>query len=95
MCGKFYYKWQIANCSKSISDYQRQKEDLLLHDSGADASFCIFFAPVANCIFTVWAPLCEENRGCSEGCNPFGSGFPIGGSSALLAHDFAQQSLVC
>ena len=66
-----------------------------LHDSGAEASFCIFFAPVANCIFTVWVPPCEEKCRCPEECNPFGSGFPIGASSTLLAHDFARQSLVC
>ena len=59
------------------------------------ASFCIFFAPVANCIFTVLVPPCEEKCRCPEGCNPFGSGFPIGASSTLLAHDFARQSLVC
>lgn len=28
---------------------------------------------------------------CPEGCNPFGSGFPIGARSALLAHDFARK----
>lgn len=38
-----------------------------LHDSGAEASFCIFFAPVANCIFTVWVPPCEEKCRCPEG----------------------------
>ena len=41
-----------------------------LHDSGADASFCISFAPVANCIFTVWVPRCEENCRCPEVRNP-------------------------
>ena len=40
-------------------------------------------------------PPCKENCKCPEGCNPFGSGFPIGASSTLLAHDFARQSLVC
>ena len=45
------------------------------------ASFCFFSAPVANCIFTVLVPPCEENCRCPEGCNPFGSGFPIGASS--------------
>lgn len=59
------------------------------------ASFCIFFAPVANCIFTVLVPPCEEKCRCPEGCNPFGSGFPIRARSTLLAHDFARQSLVC
>ena len=46
MCGKFYYKWQIANCTKSISDYQRQKEDLRLYDCGAD--HIAFFATQFN-----------------------------------------------
>lgn len=36
------------------------------HDYGADASFCIFFAPVTNCIFTVWVPPCEENCKCPD-----------------------------
>ena len=26
--------------------------------------FVFFFAPVSNCIFTVWVPTCEENMGC-------------------------------
>ena len=60
-----------------------------LHDSGAEASFCIFFAPVANCIFTVWVPPCEEKCRCPEGCNPFGSGFPIGASSILVGTRFS------
>lgn len=59
------------------------------------ASFCFFSAPMANCVFSVWVPQCEEKCRCPEGCNPFGSGFPIGASSTLLAHDFARQSLVC
>ena len=48
---------------------------------------------VSNCIFTVWIPPCEEKCRCPEGCNPFGSGFPIGARSTLLAHDFAWQSI--
>ena len=68
------------------------KERMLPNDAGF---LLFFFAPVANCIFTVWVPPCEENCRCPEGCNPFGSGFPIGASSTLLAHDFARQSLVC
>lgn len=39
------------------------------HDHGAEASFCVFFAPVTNCFFTVWVPPCEENCKCPEGCN--------------------------
>ena len=42
-----------------------------LHDSGAEASFCIFFAPVANCIFTVWVPPCEEKWGVQRGIFPW------------------------
>ena len=42
------------------ADNQHQKEDLRLHDPSADASFCFFFAPVTNCIFTVLASPCEE-----------------------------------
>ena len=68
------------------------KERMLPNDAGF---LLFFFAPVANCIFTVWVPPCEEKCRCPEGCNPFGSGFPIGASSTLLAHDFARQSLVC
>lgn len=81
-------QFQISNC-------QYQKENLCSHNHSADASFCIFFASVANCIFVVWPPQCEEKCRCPEGCNPFGSGFPIGARSTLLAHDFAWQSLVC
>ena len=58
------------------------------HDHSADASFCFFFAPVSNCIFTVWVPTCEENMGCPEGNIPFGSGFPIGASSIPVGTRF-------
>ena len=86
----------IWNCTKPISDCQRQKEDLRFRDHSADASFCFFFAPVSNCIFTVWASQCEENMGCPEGCGspvekcwpnrqarriPLAPGHPIGASS--------------
>ena len=64
------------------------KERMLPNDAGF---LLFFFAPVANCIFTVWVPPCEEKCRCPEGCNPFGSGFPIGARSALLAHDFARK----
>ena len=37
----------------------------------------------------------ETGRDCKGMADPFDSGFPIGGENALLAHDFAVQSLVC
>ena len=40
------------------------------HFKNLQGCFRIIFAPVINCIFSVWVPPCEENRGCSEGCNP-------------------------
>ena len=36
----------------------------------------------------------EENKGLQRE-HPFDAGFPIGARAALLAHDFASQSLVC
>ena len=43
----------------------------------------------SDCICT-----CEENEGFQRE-HPFDAGFPIGARAALLAHDFAPQSLVC
>ena len=43
----------------------------------------------AVCIYTS-----EENEGLQRE-HLFAAGFPIGARAALLAHDFASQSLVC
>ena len=52
---------QSPQFNKYYADYlAKANATMRLHDFGADASFCIFFAPVANCIFTVWIPPCEE-----------------------------------
>ena len=42
-------------------------------------------------LLRIWVPTCAENIGVSKGEDPLGSGFPIGASSALLAHDFARK----
>ncbi len=44
---------------------------------------------MSNCFFTVWVPPCTENGKCPEGCNPFGSGFPIGASSIPVGTRFS------
>ena len=44
--------------------------------------------------FAVCICTCEENEGLQRE-HPFAAGFPIGARAALLAHDFALQSLVC
>ena len=50
---------------------------------------------MSNCIFTVWVPFSRKICGVSRGVKSLGSGFPIGASSTLLAHDFPLESLVC
>ena len=57
------------------------------HNHSADTSFCIFFAPVANCIFTVLTPLCEEKR-VSRGMKSLGARFPIGARSIPVGTRF-------
>ena len=44
--------------------------------------------------FAVCIRACEENEGLQREYL-FAAGFPIGARAALLAHDFALQSLVC
>ena len=44
--------------------------------------------------FAVCICTSEENEGLQRE-HPFAAGFPIGARAALLAHDFAPQSLVC
>ena len=44
--------------------------------------------------FAVCIYISEENVGFQRE-HPFDAGFPIGARAALLAHDFASQSLVC
>lgn len=61
---------------------------------GTDFLFCIFRAGIAGCFFAVCICACEENEGLQRE-NPFAAGFPIGAQAALLAHDFALQSLMC
>ena len=58
--------------------------DFLLHFLSRDDKL-----PFAVCICT-----CEENEGFQRE-HSFDAGFPIGARAALLAHDFALQSLVC
>ena len=40
-------------------------------------------------------PSAKKIWGVQRGAIPFDAGFPIGARAALLAHDFALQSLVC
>ena len=49
---------------------------------------------MTSCIFAVCICTCEGNEGLQRE-HLFDAGFPIGARAALLAHDFALQSLVC
>ena len=75
--------------------HRRERKNLCSHNWSMDSSFCIFFTWAKIEFFAIWVPPCEENGKCPERSSLFGSGFPIGVSSTLLAHDFALQSLVC
>lgn len=58
-------------------------------------SFLYFLSISVKLRFYSLGTICEENMRESRGMQSLGSGFPIGARGALLAHDFAQQSLVC
>ena len=42
-----------------------------LHDPGADASFCFFFAPVTNCLSQFWYQPAKKIWGVQRGISPW------------------------